>query len=147
MQTPACPSLSTAFRGTVLTDRLVGFCLPLLGSNYSPSGRDEEGQRGSFVPTQTCKSFSCHWTVSFHSMQGSLKQTTPWKLPAMDYSLSYFDHLKRAWLIRSVSEHKMEGPQVSWAVKIRSNQQSIEISKPGPVSRAMVLNLPSGVTL
>lgn len=86
-ETPACPSLSTTFRGMVLTDRLVGFCLPLLCSNYSPSGRDEEGQRGSFVPTHTCKSFSCHWTVSFHSMQGSLKQTAPRKLPAMDYTV------------------------------------------------------------
>lgn len=33
-ETSACPSLSTTFRGMVLTDRLVGFCLHLLGSNY-----------------------------------------------------------------------------------------------------------------
>lgn len=52
-ETSACPSLSTTFKGMVLTDRLVGFCLCLLGSNYFPSGRDEEGQRGSLVPAQT----------------------------------------------------------------------------------------------
>lgn len=105
-ETSTCPSLSTTFRGMVLTDRLVGFCLHLLGSN--------------FVPTQTCKSFSFYWTIAFHSMQESLKLTAPRKLPAMDYSLSYFDHLKRTWLIRSVPEHNMEDPQVSWVVKIRS---------------------------